>query len=170
MIAQPGRAGLRKACDPRPGGSTAVGHAYTCNHLHVVFSTKERANTLPEDLKPVWSYFIGIGANHRVPIDAIGGIRNHVHMLLRLPATESLSHAMDTLKANTSKWLNEHSRARFAWQEGYGAFSVSASQIQVVKTYIERQEQHHAKQSFEDEFVEMLRRYRVEYDPRYVLG
>jgi putative transposase len=147
-----------------------VGHTYACNHLHVVFSTKERANTLPDDLKPVWSYLVGIGANHKIPVDAIGGTRNHTHLLIRLPATEALAHAMDTFKSNTSKWLNEHSGARFAWQEGYGAFSVSASQISVVKRYIERQEQHHAKQSFEDEFLELLKKYGVEYDPRYVLG
>jgi putative transposase len=147
-----------------------VGHTYACNHLHVVFSTKERTNSLPDDLKPVWSYFVGIEANHQIPIDAIGGTRNHLHLLLRLPATESLSHAMDAFKANTSKWLNERSGTHFAWQEGYGAFSVSASQVMVVKRYIERQEEHHAKRSFEEEFIELLKRYGVEYDGRYVLG
>ncbi len=145
-----------------------MGHTYACNHLHVVFSTKERTNALPENLKPVWSYFVGIGANHQIPIEAIGGTRNHMHLLMRLPATESLAHAMDVFKSNTSKWVNEH--GRFAWQEGYGAFSVGASQVEVVKQYIERQEQHHAKQSFEDEFIELLKRYGVEYDARYVLG
>ena len=147
-----------------------MGHSYACNHLHVVFSTKDRANTLPQDLKPVWSYFVGIGANHKIPLDAIGGTRNHVHMLMRLPATESLSDAMNTFKSNTSKWLNEHTTTRFAWQEGYGAFSVGASQIAQVTRYIERQEQHHARRSFEEEFVELLKRYGVEYDARYVLG
>jgi putative transposase len=147
-----------------------VGHTYACNHLHVVFSTKERANLLPEDLKPVWSYFVGIGANHRIPIEAIGGTRNHMHMLMLLPSTESLSGVMNTFKSNSSKWMNEHQGLRFAWQEGFGAFSVSASQVAVVKRYIEGQEQHHAKQSFEDEFIELLRKYGVEYDARYVLG
>ena len=147
-----------------------MGHTYACNHLHVVFATKERANTLPEDLKPVWSYFVGIGANHEIPLDAIGGTRNHIHMLMRLPATESLSDAMNTFKSNTSKWLNEHTTARFAWQEGYGAFSVGASQIALVKRYIERQEQHHAKHSFEEEFLELLKRYGVECDQRFCLG
>lgn len=147
-----------------------MGHTYACNHLHVVFSTKERANVLPEDLKSVWSYFVGIGANHEIPIESIGGTRNHVHLLVLLPASESLSHVMNTFKSNTSKWMNERDVARFAWQEGFGAFSVSASQVGVVKQYIERQEQHHAKQSFEDEFLNLLKKYGVEYDPRYVLG
>lgn len=147
-----------------------MGHTYACNHLHVVFSTKERTNTLPEDLKRVWSYFVGIGANHRIPMEAVGGTRNHMHLLMRLPATESLAHTIDVFKSNTSKWLNEHGGPRFAWQEGYGAFSVSASQIEAVKRYIERQEQHHVKQSFEDEFIELLKRFGVEYDERYVLG
>ena len=92
-----------------------------------------------------------------------------LHLLIALPATVPLSKAVQVLKANSSRWLGEHG-FDFAWQEGYGAFSVSASNADAVRNYIEHQEAHHAKHSFEDEFVSLLRKCNVAYDPQFVFG
>ena len=101
----------------------------------------------------------------------VGGVEDHAHALLILPPTIPLSKAIQTIKACSSKWLNETEAIKnFAWQEGYGAFSVSASQTAEVIRYIENQASHHAKRSYEDEFLELLKRYGVQYDPAHVLG
>jgi REP element-mobilizing transposase RayT len=100
----------------------------------------------------------------------VGGVEDHVHALLVLPPTMPLSKAVLFLKGSSSKWVND-SRTKdshFAWQEGYGAFSVSSSQTPDVVRYIREQKSHHAKKSFEEEFVAFLRKYGVEYDPAYM--
>jgi putative transposase len=100
---------------------------------------------------------------------AIGGMEDHVHILFRLPPTLTLAKSVSLLKANSAKWMNERG-ARFAWQQGYGAFSVSSSNVAVVIRYIDTQEEHHRKKTFEEEFVALLRKHGVQFDPRYVLG
>ena len=97
---------------------------------------------------------------------AAGGTTNHVHLLIVLPSTLSVATAVQKLKGGSSRWLGKG----FAWQEGYGAFSVSPSQVAAVKRYIAGQEEHHRKRSFEEEFTDMLRRCGLEYDPRFVFG
>ena len=97
---------------------------------------------------------------------AAGGTGNHVHLLFILPASCSLAHAVQKLKGSSSRWLGRS----FSWQEGYGAFSVSASQVLVVKRYIQNQKEHHCKRNFEQEFVALLRNCGIEYDERYVFG
>jgi putative transposase len=114
-------------------------------------------------------YFIGIGKNHDIPVLSAGGTANHVHLLIALPATIALASAVQALKANSSRWIGEHG-FDFAWQEGYAAFSVSASNVGVVKQYIAHQPEHHVKHSFEDEFVSLLRKSGVACDPKFVLG
>lgn len=99
----------------------------------------------------------------------IGGVRDHVHALLVLPPMMPLAKAIQFLKGSSSKWLHENAAA-FSWQEGYGAFSVSASQTDEVVRYIKNQATHHAKRTLEDEFVNFLRKYDVPYDSKYVLG
>ena len=100
---------------------------------------------------------------------AVGGITNHVHILLRLPPGLALVRAITLLKSNSSKWMNDHGK-RFAWQEGYGAFSVSASNLPQVMLYVQNQEAHHRKVSFEEEYMALLRKHGVEFDPKYVFG
>jgi len=113
----------------------------------------------------------GICKNQGFDAIIIGGVQDHVHALLLLPPTLPLSKAVQLLKGNSSKWLNEvDHNLSFAWQEGYGAFSVSASQTSDVIRYIENQAAHHAKRSFENEFLELLKRHNIAYDPGYVLG
>ena len=124
--------------------------------FHVVFSTKERRNLLPETLDRTWAYIAGIGRNHDLRVYAIGGTQNHVHALLELRPDIALSDAVRVLKANSSRWLRESIPA-FCWQVGYGAFSVSPSQVARVVNYIRNQEKHHRRMSFEDEMDSMLR-------------
>lgn len=148
-----------------------MSHSYVSNRLHVVFSTKERRKLIGQEIeRELWAYIVGVGRNHQLPISAVGGIEDHVHILLELPGTVTLSKAVQLIKANSSKWLNETSARGFAWQEGYAAFSVSASNVQSVIHYIDNQREHHKKQTFEEEFIALLRKHGVEYDPKYVFG
>ena len=107
--------------------------------------------------------------NHDMLAFAIGGMEDHVHTLFRLPPTLTLAKAVNLLKSNSSTWMNELG-PRFAWQEGYGAFSVSSSNVAAVIEYIDTQERHHRNKTFEEEFVALLRKHKVAFDPKYVLG
>ena len=139
-------------------GRHPVAHKYPNVLIHLVFSTKERRNIIPNDLLPkLFAYLQGIGSNIRVPVIASGGTPNHMHMLIVLPSDVTLAKAVQTFKANSSRWIGEHD-LEFAWQEGYGAFSVSASHRDVVRHYIEHQAEHHARRTFEEEFMTILRK------------
>jgi REP element-mobilizing transposase RayT len=110
-----------------------------------------------------------IGRNHGMTITEIGGVEDHVHLLFHLPPILALARAVTLFKSNSSKWMNESGR-KFTWQEGYGACSVSASNLAAVVRYIQNQEGHHRKISFEDEYLALLRKHGVEFDPKYVFG
>jgi REP element-mobilizing transposase RayT len=117
----------------------------------------------------LWSYLGGIARNHDFLVLANGGVEDHVHLLIQLPPMLSLAKAVSLLKANSSRWMNEH-RIRFGWQEGYGAFSVSASNLNAVERYIANQAKHHRRMTFEDEFVALLKKHKIRFDPKYVFG
>ena len=145
-----------------------MGHSFPNVIVHCVFGTKERRDTILSELQPnLWKYFGGIGKNYDIPILSVGGTSNHAHVLFALPATVALSTAVQVLKANSSRWIGEHG-IEFAWQEGYGAFSVSASNLSAVVKYIRNQENHHRKRSFEQEYLTFLKKHNVDFDPRYV--
>ena len=147
-----------------------MAHTYPNVLVHCVFSTKNRSDSIPNELREkLGMYFVGIGKGHNIPVLCAGGTRNHVHLMIALPATVPLAKAVQVLKANSSHWLSDHG-FEFAWQEGYGAFSVSASNVAAVRNYIKHQEEHHAKHSFEDEFVSFLRKSNVAFDPEFVFG
>ena len=147
-----------------------MSHSYSSNRVHVIFSTKERKECLSDDFQPkLWAYMAGIAHNQGFEAMIIGGVRDHVHALLVLPPTLPLAKAVQFLKGSSSKWINETS-GEFAWQEGYGAFSVSASQTAEVVRYIQNQRTHHEMKSFEQEFVEFLNRFGVSYEPARVFG
>ena len=147
-----------------------MSHSYVQNHLHVVFSTKEREKLIAKPMQPkLWSYMAGIARNHDFLVIANGGMEDHVHLLILLPPILPLAKAINFLKVNSSKWMSEHG-TRFAWQQGYGAFAVSKSNLDAVVRYIKEQERHHRKMSFEDEFIGLLKKHGMEYDPRYVFG
>lgn len=145
-------------------------HTYSQNYLHVVFSTKGRRKLITKEFQPkLWSYMAGIGRNNGFLVLANGGMEDHTHLLIQLPATLALAKAVQLLKGGSSKWVGEHGR-EFSWQEGYGAFSVSKSNMNTVVKYIANQETHHRKITFEDEFITLLEKHGIEYDPRYVFG
>ncbi len=150
-----------------------MSHTYTSMRIHVIFSTKEREERLREELQPkLWAYIAGVARHHKFEAIKIRGAEDHCHALTVLPPPMPLSKAVQTLKGCSSKWLNDTGVAGtgFAWQEGYGAFSVSASQTAGVVEYITNQPEHHKKRSYEEEFLELLKRYGIAYDPAHVLG
>ncbi len=143
-------------------------HALTSNLVHCIFSTKDRVDSIP-DPSALCRYMAGIAREKKIPLLIAGGTNNHLHVLIALPAATPLAEAMKILKGNSSRWLNQHGSG-FAWQEGYGAFSVSASNKRAVMAYIAEQPRHHEKRSFEQELMALLRKSGVDYDPRYILG
>jgi putative transposase len=150
-----------------------MSHTYSSNRIHLIFSTKGRRKCLTEELQPkLWAYIAGIARNHGFEAIQVGGAHDHVHVLILVPPSIPLAKAVQLLKGSSSKWLNETNAAgnNFAWQEGYGAFSVSASQTEDVVNYIHNQRSHHAKKSYNQEFLEFLKRYNINYDPAHVLG
>jgi REP element-mobilizing transposase RayT len=134
--------------------------SYVSNHVHIVFSTANRLKLIPEELQPkLWAYMAGIATNHGMHGVAIGGIEDHVHVLLNLGPSLGIAKAVQVLKANSSRWINEHPGVRFEWQEGYFACSVSRSQVATVRRYIANQREHHRKMDSAQEFELLLERH-----------
>lgn len=147
-----------------------MSHTYTKSHVHIVFSTRAREKLILKTIQPkLWSYLAGICRNTNIFALAIGGIEDHIHALVELPPTMAVSKAVNLLKSNSSRWMREQG-ITFAWQEGFGAFNVSASNVAAVKKYVLSQELHHRKMTFEQEFVALLKKHGIEFDPKYVLG
>lgn len=145
-------------------------HTYCTNLIHCVFSTKERTNSIADNIREqLFAYLFGIAKNLHVEILALGGTANHIHILIAVPTKESLSDIIRDLKANSSRWMSEKHH-EFSWQQGFGAFSVSPSQVQTVKRYIRNQAEHHTKRNFEEEFLLLLKKSGIDYDPQYVFG
>ena len=126
---------------------------------------------ISEQFQPrLWSFLGGIARKNGFKAIAIGGIGNHVHILLSIPATMPLAKAVQLLKGGSSKWMNDMDGGRFAWQEGYGAFTVGLSQQADTIRYINSQHEHHQKRSFEEEFLAFLKKHGISYDLKYVWG
>jgi putative transposase len=140
---------------------------------HVVFSTKNRERWIkPEIEERVWAYLGGIAREHDMVAQQIGGIEDHVHLVLGMRASMGLSKAGQLLKGASSKWMNETfpELRGFAWQDGYGAFTVSKSQLEVTIEYIVRQREHHRMRTFQEEYRAMLELHEIKFDERYVWG
>jgi REP element-mobilizing transposase RayT len=136
---------------------------------HVIFSTKHREPMIAADWQDeLYGYIGGIVRNRRGILLAAGGIPDHVHLLVKLPADLALSDLVRGVKAISSKWRHDSGHPAFAWQTGYGGFSVSQSMTETVSTYIHRQPDHRRARSFQEEFVDFLRKHGVEYDDRYL--
>jgi putative transposase len=147
-----------------------MSHTYAQNVIHVVFSTKDRRKTISAEFQPkLWAYSAGICKKQGILVHAIGGTEDHVHFLMQLPPALALAKAVLTLKSNSSRWANE-TEQKLAWQQGYAAFSVSASIVPAVVRYIQNQEAHHRKMSFDEEFLVLLRKHGAEFDPKFVFG
>jgi REP element-mobilizing transposase RayT len=148
-----------------------MGHTYTSLLTHVIFSTKDCVPSLDDDLREeVEKYVCGVARNIGVKTIAINSVADHAHILLQVPAATSVAAIVSKLKSNSSRFIHEKwpRRSKFAWQEGYGAFSVSKSGLDDVVRYIANQEEHHRKRTFQEEYLEFLKRYEIEYDERYV--
>ncbi|MBL9123763.1 MAG: IS200/IS605 family transposase [Planctomycetaceae bacterium] len=139
-------------------------------HCHIVFSTKHREAWIKPDVQPrLFEYIGGILRNHSSPLVAAGGMQDHVHLLVSLARDSTVADAVRVVKSNSSRWLQETVRLKgFHWQDGYGAFAVSYSNLEQVKSYLANQEQHHRGQSYQDEFREFLRRHNLAWDEEYV--
>jgi REP element-mobilizing transposase RayT len=150
-----------------------VAHSYVSALFHCVFSTKERRKTITEDLQErLWPYMGGIARENNMRALAIGGIEDHVHLLLSIPSTLSIAKAMQLIKGGSSTWVHDtfSEHHQFAWQEGYGAFSIGIAQAADTKTYIANQREHHQTKTFQEEFMAFLERHGIDFDPRYVWG
>jgi REP element-mobilizing transposase RayT len=141
-------------------------------YLHLVFSTKNRTPFLrdPPLRKEVHAYLAGTCRNLNSPSLIVGGVEDHVHVLLRLAKDMTVSTLVRELKRESSKWIKglASDLAAFHWQQGYLAFSVSPSHVEPLRNYIAAQEDHHRRETFQEEFRRLLKKYRVEYDERYV--
>jgi putative transposase len=139
-------------------------------HFHLIFGTKNHeAIIAPEWRSHLHGYIGGVLTGQGATAEAVGGVEDHVHILAGLKATHRLADLMREIKASSSRWVHEEIHLpEFAWQEGYGAFTVSASQREVVRHYIAGQEEHHRTRTFREEYVEFLEKSGVAYDPRYL--
>ena len=141
-------------------------------YLHIVFSTKNRQPFLKNKQirERTHAYLSGICKNLKCPSLLVGGVEDHVHLLVRFSKNMAVANFIAEIKRESSKWVKEQDRAlaSFYWQSGYGAFSLSPSHVDAVKKYIAGQEEHHRHESFQDEFRKLCRKYGVEIDERYV--
>ena len=145
--------------------------SYVSSYHHCVFSTKERRPFITAELQQrLWPFMGGIARQNNMKAIEIGGVADDVHILLSMPATMPISKAVQLIKGGSSKWVHDKfpEHRLFGWQEKYGAFSVSVSQLDKIIAYIKGQEKHHRKMTFQEEFVALLKKHQVEYDERYL--
>jgi REP element-mobilizing transposase RayT len=146
---------------------------YTALFYHFVFSTKNRMNCIvPNVEERLWAYIGGIARKHGLTALQVGGIEDHVHVLVLAAPTYAPCEIAKYLKGDSSRWLHEefpHMRD-FAWQDGYGAFTASKSNVPAVISYIQNQREHHQRKSFQREYLELLRRHSITYDEKYLWG
>jgi REP element-mobilizing transposase RayT len=139
--------------------------------VQFVFAVKYRDSLIIPLLKEeLYQYISGIIKHHKHKLLAINGMPDHIHIFIGMRPTQSISDLMQDIKGSSSKWINEKKflKVKFEWQEGYGAFSYSKSQVDNVINYIKNQEEHHKKESFRNEYLNFLNRFEVEYDEQYI--
>ena len=150
-----------------------MSHSYVNNLMHCTFSTKERYPFIDSALESdLWPYVGGIARTNRIKALAIGGTADHIHALLSLPSMMSFAKAVQLIKGGSSKWVHDTfpRHKKFEWQEGYGAFSVSASQAQKTIAYIKGQKEHHRTRTFQEEFRALLEKHGIAYESRYLFA
>jgi REP element-mobilizing transposase RayT len=150
-----------------------MANTYTQIYIHIVFAVEGRQSLIqPEYNDELQKYITGIVSVRKQKLIAINNMPDHLHLLAGLKPDLSLSNLVRDVKANSSKFINEKRwvAGRFSWQEGFGAFSHSRSQLGTVIRYIENQQKHHAKKSFREEYVELLEKFAVDYDRRYIFN
>lgn len=148
-----------------------MANTYIQIYIHIVFTVEGRQNLIRKEYKEeLYKYIAGIVRNKGQKVIAIGGTSDHIHILIGVKPNIALSDLVRDIKANSSKFISDRKwvMGKFNWQEGFGAFSYSHSQLGTVANYIKNQEEHHSRKSFREEYLEMLRKFDVEYDARYL--
>ena len=148
-----------------------MANTYTQIHIHSIFAVQNRQSLIQSSWEiELYKYITGIVQNNGHKLLQINGMPDHVHLLIGMRPAQSLSVLMQQIKQDSSKWINEKRLAagRFSWQEGFGAFSHSKSQLQTVIVYIQNQKEHHKNKSFREEYLDFLEKWEVDYDERYI--
>lgn len=146
---------------------------YSQIHIQLVFAVKFREALIQKDWKEeLYKYITGIVQNNNHKLLSINGMPDHIHILIGLRPNQALSELVNQIKSNSSKWINDKHflSVRFEWQKGYGAFSYGKSQISDVINYINKQEIHHQKKSFKEEYLDFLNKFGVEYNEEYIFN
>ncbi|MCC5915091.1 MAG: IS200/IS605 family transposase [Balneolaceae bacterium] len=148
-----------------------MANTYTQIHIHAIFAVQNRQSLIRNEWEnDLYKYITGIISNHNHKLLQINGMPDHVHMLIGLRPYQSLSELMKYVKQDSSKWLNQNVlyNSKFTWQDGFGAFSYSKSQVPGVIKYIQNQKEHHKKRSFKEEYLDFLKKFDVDFDERYI--
>jgi len=148
-----------------------MANTFTQLYIHIVFSVKLRASLIQNEWREeLHKYITGIIQNQGHKVLVINSVPDHIHIFIGMKPDTSLSELVRDVKANSSKWINgkKFLKTKFQWQEGYGAFSYSHSQLDEVIHYIKEQQEHHRKRTFKEEYISFLKKYDVSYDSKYV--
>ena len=148
-----------------------MANTYTQMYIQIVFAVKRRQNLIQKKWKDeLHKYICGIVNGKGQKVYAIGGVEDHIHILVSIKPNIAISDLVRDIKANSSKWINENEfvRGKFQWQEGFGAFSYAQSQLDNVIAYVNNQEQRHQKKTFKDEYLILLQKFDIEYDEKYL--
>ena len=148
-----------------------MANTYTQIHIHAVFAVQNRRSLINKSwAERLYKYIIAVMQKHGHKVLSVGGMPDHIHILFGFRPTQALSNLIQEVKRDSSEWINQEKLAmgKFSWQEGFGAFSYGKSQISDVANYIETQENHHEKRTFREEYLEILKKFDVEYDEQYI--
>lgn len=148
-----------------------MANTYSSLFYHIVFSTKHRQDFIHQEIENrVWAYIGGVARKHKLTAIQVGGIENHIHALVLSPPVNAPSQIAQWIKGDSSKWIHTEfaDLKNFAWQDGYGAFSVSKSKVPDVVGYIKDQREHHKREDFEDEYEKLMKYHEVDYDKQYL--
>jgi len=148
-----------------------MANTYSKIYIQVVFAVKGRQSLIKNNWKEeLYKYITGITKNKKQKLIAINGVDDHVHLFLGIKPDICLSNLIRDIKANSSSFINDRKlvKGKFNWQDGYGAFSYSHSHIDKVCKYIMNQEEHHRKKTFREEYIELLKKFQIDYDEKYL--
>ncbi len=148
-----------------------MSHSFTNILVHAVFATKDRREMISDELRPrLHEYIGGIARSESCALLAAGGMPDHDHLLFKVHPSISVADLLRTVKSRSSGWIHQTfpDMRDFAWQNGYGGFSVSESSVPDVRRYLDNQAEHHRSMTFQEEFIALLKKHGIEYDPRYV--
>jgi len=147
-------------------------HSFRSHYFHLIWSARNRVPLITrENQSSLYAYMGGVIKNYDGKLMEAGGTFDHVHLLVGLSLPDKFSDLVRDVKTNSSLWLKKNSTQQyFAWQEGYGSFSVSYSSLEKVKHYIKNQKEHHKTKSFDEEYLQLLKKHKISYDTRFVLG